>query len=114
MISARGPATGDIHACDAKPAAANAARIAGAAASAPAFAANQAHTLGPAPERLAPSAPWSSAAALTDAKRSDERRVGKECVSTRRSRLSLYHYKYNTLISPHNRTLTQLILPHLY
>src|SRR3546814_9412184 len=68
MISARGPATGDIHACDAKPAAANAARIAGAAASAPAFDANQANTLGPAPERLAPSAPWSSAAALTAAK----------------------------------------------
>ena len=35
--SARGPATGDTHACDAKPASANAARIAGAAASAPAF-----------------------------------------------------------------------------
>src|SRR3546814_15233130 len=28
--------------------------------------------------------------------RSEERRVGKECVSTCRSRWSLYHYKKNT------------------
>src|SRR3546814_17711457 len=31
--------------------------------------------------------------------RSEERRVGKECVSTCRSRWSPYHYKKNTLIT---------------
>src|SRR3546814_20424334 len=32
----------------------------------------------------------------TSARRSEERRVGKECVSTCRSRWSRYHYKNNT------------------
>src|SRR3546814_18403817 len=35
------------------------------------------------------------AAEQRDAKRSEERRVGKECVSTCRSRWSPYHYKKN-------------------
>src|SRR3546814_20824349 len=33
---------------------------------------------------------------LTEATRSEERRVGKECVSTCRSRWSPYHYKKNS------------------
>src|SRR3546814_11881292 len=33
---------------------------------------------------------------IRPAKRSEERRVGKECVSTCRSRWSPYHYKKNT------------------
>src|SRR3546814_14992895 len=41
--------------------------------------------------------------------RSEERRVGKECVSTCRSRWSPYHYKKNTVISiqPKPRRTTQ-------
>src|SRR3546814_11576679 len=40
------------------------------------------------------------------AMRSEERRVGKECVSTCRSRWSPYHAKKNTNSRPHNRQLT--------
>src|SRR3546814_17410743 len=46
--------------------------------------------LSPMPSSAAPSnMPWLSATAVS----SDERRVGKECVSTCRSRLSPYHKK---------------------
>src|SRR3546814_9593531 len=34
--------------------------------------------------------------------RSEERRVGKECVSTCRSRWSPYHYKQNNNVDPHD------------
>src|SRR3546814_11641711 len=47
----------------------------------------------------------SSISVLVAAKRSEERRVGKECVSTCRSRWSPYHYKKNqktTLSTIHN------------
>src|SRR3546814_19344489 len=40
--------------------------------------------------------------------RSEERRVGKECVSTCRSRLSPYHYK----TQPHNQNPTPPIPTH--
>src|SRR3546814_18929981 len=43
--------------------------------------------------------------ALTNVLRSEERRVGKECVSTCRSRWSPYHYKNNKIINK-NSTLT--------
>src|SRR3546814_5004411 len=39
-------------------------------------------------------------------RRSEERRVGKECVSTCRSRWSPYHYKKNTKITSYNIQLT--------
>src|SRR3546814_21142531 len=43
--------------------------------------------------------------------RSEERRVGKECVSTCRSRWSPYHYKKTTNYTPHhNDTHTTLSL----
>src|SRR3546814_12245809 len=44
--------------------------------------------------------PWARRTAPPDfrASRSEERRVGKECVSTCRSRWSPYHYKKNTSI----------------
>src|SRR3546814_12716906 len=62
----------------------------------------RANTEGPDPEILQPSAPASIAAFLacskpginrerTGSMRSEERRVGKECVSTCRSRWSQYH-----------------------
>src|SRR3546814_19123612 len=38
------------------------------------------------------------------ARRSEERRVGKECVSTCRSRWSPYHYKKNQTNNKHNRS----------
>src|SRR3546814_13503507 len=38
--------------------------------------------------------------------RSEERRVGKECVSTCRSRWSPYHYKKKTNHTKHNHTCT--------
>src|SRR3546814_13794704 len=38
--------------------------------------------------------------------RSEERRVGKECVSTRRSRWSLYHYKKHIYIHRPSATTT--------
>src|SRR3546814_16205622 len=38
--------------------------------------------------------------AITDAVRSEERRVGKECVSTCRSRWTPYHYKKKTIQKP--------------
>src|SRR3546814_18673781 len=43
-------------------------------------------------------------ARVTDcnAARSEERRVGKECVSTGRSRWSPYHYKKKYYNTPHN------------
>src|SRR3546814_20091855 len=44
--------------------------------------------------------------------RSEERRVGKECVSTCRSRWSPYHYKKN--ITHSTITLSQHNLTHLY
>src|SRR3546814_12367871 len=40
--------------------------------------------------------------------RSEERRVGKECVSTCRSRWSPYHEKNNTLSQSHSNISTQL------
>src|SRR3546814_11061633 len=41
---------------------------------------------------------------LSSLARSEERRVGKECVSTCRSRWSPYHYKKNTTQYKHNST----------
>src|SRR3546814_11179557 len=38
--------------------------------------------------------------------RSEERRVGKECVSTCRSRWSPYHYKKNTYVTVHYTRVT--------
>src|SRR3546814_12251076 len=39
--------------------------------------------------------------------RSEERRVGKECVSTCRSRWSPYHYKKNIILPNHSTNLIQ-------
>src|SRR3546814_17035754 len=47
-------------------------------------------------------------AALADrlvAKRSEERRVGKECASTCRSRWSTYHYKKTVITKEQNNTI---------
>src|SRR3546814_12040010 len=40
-------------------------------------------------------------------RRSEERRVGKECVSTCRSRWSPYHYKNNNLTNRRIRSITK-------
>src|SRR6185437_4920480 len=64
---AAGPLTGDTKLSLAMPARANASRISGAAASAAARVSNQANTLGPAPEMLAPIASPSRAACFTSA-----------------------------------------------
>src|SRR3546814_17923135 len=43
------------------------------------------------------------------ATRSEERRVGKECVSTCRSRWSLYHYKKKTRNNPNRKIIEKRI-----
>src|SRR3546814_18433032 len=54
-----------------------------------------------------------------DAVRSEERRVGKECVSTCRCRWSLYHEKKNkciiknTALTMHNTITHYILLPHI-
>src|SRR3546814_18275523 len=47
------------------------------------------------PGGLVPASHLSSSAATAESGRSEERRVGKECVSTCRSRWSPYHYTTN-------------------
>src|SRR3546814_15894350 len=46
--------------------------------------------------------------------RSEERRVGKECVSTCRSRWSPYHYKTTVVISPALPTILMSHAPTIY
>src|SRR3546814_14049791 len=62
---------------------------------------------------------YEMAEAPAPARRSEERRVGKECVSTCRSRWSPYHYKKNNMITdkldisnPHSNSIRSDIDPH--
>src|SRR3546814_13456481 len=56
------------------------------------------------PAASLPSYSFSSPAMPRPSTRSEERRVGKECVSTCRSRWSPYHYKKTKILNKNNDT----------